>query len=701
MKKLIFILPTLLALALHGIASGAKPTPTAAITFRQAGYDGVLSDDQARFAVTIDVETAGPGSAELLQGDVAILPVKLPGALDIVRDGNRYTLVATRPAHVKFQLEVVAKIQRLDPWNQISFIGPAAAISSITARASGTNTEVQLLEGTLLDAATTNGVSTATGFLDADNTVSLRWQAKTAEITHQALFTVDSTLAALVTPTVVKYTGNFHYDLVQGSASELTLTLPPAQTLTHLDGQQIRDWHVAAEGDHQKLTVSFLKPIENSYDLAVDSEETVTNSSVTLDPPQPLNADRESGLFTISAQDEQVRISAPSGLRQVDASGAAVAAYQFDARPLTLALTLQPIVPEITVADRVCAQLEEARLVVSHALTVDVEKSGVYALTLTPPSGFAVADVHGNGIEDWNIVDGKIEVDFSARALGSRQLNVQLEQALKTFPSQIIIAPLPVTGADKETALIGAASAPGIQLRTGALSGLREISIDRLPDRSNEILAYTASQPGWQLTIATGQLAPRIVADVFNLVTVGDGIVGGSATIRYGIVNQGVQEFKVRIPSSFKNVDFTGPDIRGKNVSGDVWTIDLQDKAWSGYTLVVTYDYQFDAAGGALPVGGVHVTNVERETGSIAVTTASSLQLTPKASGDTLRRIDETELSAADRSFITRPVVLAYRYSGGDYNLALDVARFAQRRCWKPSPTAPRSLPSFPRTAKC
>jgi hypothetical protein len=61
-----------------------------------------------------------------------------------------------------------------------------------------------------------------------------------------------------------------------------------------------------------------------------------------------------------------------------------------------------------------------------------------------------------------------------------------------------------------------------------------------------------------------------------------------------------------------------------------VWTIGLQDKVWGGYTLVVTYDFQFDAKGATLPVGGVHAVDVERETGSVAITTAASLQLNAK-----------------------------------------------------------------------
>ena len=411
-----------------------------------------------------------------------------------------------------------------------------------------------------------------TGFLGADQTVALRWQGKVAEVARKALLTVDSTIAAQITPTVIKYTSKFHYEIVQGNAAQLTLTLPAAQALTRLEGEQIRDWHTTTEGDHQMLTIEFIKPVENAYDLTLYSEQAVGGSdasvAATLNPPQPLNVERESGSLTVSAEDTLVEIDSLAGLRQVNAPDNAVAAYRFNARPFTLALELKPIEPVITVADRVNARLEETRLVVAHSLALNVEKAGIYTLELTPPAGFAVADVRGDGIEDWKVSDGKMRVNFSARVLGPRRLEVQLEQALKTFPEQISVAPLRVTGAAKETAQIGAASAPGIRLQTGThFRPARNSRSNRLPDRADEILAYTAEQPDWQLSIASERLAARVVADVFNLVTIGDGLVGGSATIRYGLVNQGVQEFKVRVPAQLQKCRVHRPEHPAQGTS--------------------------------------------------------------------------------------------------------------------------------------
>ena len=680
------IITPLLVLLVSCFLANASPIPASTndLAIRVVRYDGNLTDDEARFTLDIEAESlaAGGSSVKILEGDVAVLPGKLPDQLRIIRKGNVYLLAALRPGKFKFKIEVIAKIQRAEPWNQISFNGPMTSIASVDAHAAGADTEVQLLNGTLLSTVKTNGIARVTGFLGADQTVALRWQSKVTEIAHKTLLTAESAITAQITPTVIKYTSKFHYLIVQGNAAQLTLALPATQSLTRLEGEQIRDWHTTTEGDRQTLTIEFIKPAENSYDLTLYSEQAVESGaeSSSLNPPQPLNVEREAGSLTISAEDTLVETATLAGLRQVNAPGNALAAYQFNARPFTLALRLKHIEPVIGVTDRISARLEETRLVVSHSLALDVEKAGIYTLELTPQPGFAAADVRGDGVDDWNMSDGKILVNFSSRLLGPRRLEVQLEQAIKAFPDQISLAPLRVTGAAKETAQIGAASAPGIRLHTGTLSGLREIPVNRLPNRTDAILAYTAEQPDWKLSVASERLAARIVADVFNLVTIGDGLVGGSATIRYRLVNQGVQEFKVRVPANCKNVEFTGPSIRRKEQAGDVWTIGLQDKVWGGYTLVVTYDFQFDSKGATLPIGGVHTVDAERETGSVAITTAASLQLDAKSTSEALRRIDETELSAGDRSLITRAVVLAYQYTGSQYDLTVDVKRYAEER---------------------
>ncbi len=677
------VLLLFLPVALLANEPPAPPPPAPAeIVFRELRYDAKVTDDEARFVVEIAAESTAKAevATTLFDGELALLPPKLPAGLRVERDGNSYRLFIGKPGKYQFKLDVVAKINRAEPWNQVSFKGPLAAIASVSAQAGGADVDLQLLTGTVVESAQTNNVSRVRGFLGAEQTLALRWQSRAAEVARKAVVAAESTITAQITPTVVKYATQFRYDVIQGKLAKLTIALPATHALTRLVGEQIRDWSVATEGDRQVLTVEFIKPVEKAYSLTVLSEQTVetTPATVSLAPPLPLDAERESGTFTVTAEDMQAEIESAAGLRQVNAPTGALAAYRFSARPLALALRLKRIEPIVTASDRATIRLEETRLLASHSLTLNVEKAGIYAIELIPQSGFVVADVRGEGVDDWKMADGRLKISFNNRVLGSRKLDVQLEQALKTFPERIAVEPLRVADVTKETASIGAASAAGIRLKTAELVGLREIPVNRLPARTDELLAYTADNAEWKLALSTERLAARVVAEIFNLVTIGDGLVGGSATIRYGLINQGVQEFRVRVPAHWKNVEFTGPNIRRKEATGDIWTIGLQDKAWGGYTLVVTYDYQFDPHGATLPLGGVHALEVERETGSVAITPAASLKLNAKSIADPLRRVDEAELAAADRALITRSVLLAYQYTGDQYDLSVEVKRFEE-----------------------
>jgi hypothetical protein len=676
-------------LAVPGPESGPAATN---LFFREVRYEGKVSDSEARFGVNLTVEslTTNEISAPLFEGEVALVAPDLLKGLRIVRTGTQTRLFCSVPGVHSLKLDLIAKIVRSEPWNQVSFNGPAAAISAVTASATAAGVEMQLLSGTQVTRGTTTleqppgsgsvSSSQIEGFLGADRTLSMRWQSKGTEVARKSLVTVDTTATAQVTPTVVKFITTLRYDILQAPISRLSIELPATQALTRIQGDQIRDWQVKPEGEHQVLIVEFIKPVEKSCTVILFSEQTLDSTPVTatLLVPQPLEIGRESGSLTVSADDTTVEIESAPGLRQVNAPSGALAAYRFNARPVSLVAQVRRIEPVLRISDRATARLEETRLVVSHSLNLQIEKAGIYALEATPPPGFTVTEVKGDGVEDWKASDGKLKISFASRVLGARKIAVQLEQAHKEFPDHVTIQALVIAGATNISTQLGAASAPGIQVKSSELSGLREMPINSLPERTDELLAFVSEQPEWKLTLSAERLAPRVVAEVFDLVTVGSGLVGGSATIRYGIINQGVQQFRIAVPPHWRNLEFTGANIRRKEQQTNIWTITLQDKVWGGYTLVLTYDYQFEPKGATLDLSGAHALDVERETGSLGVMTAASLQLTPAPTVEPLRRVDESELSQSDRALCTRPLLLAYKYTGTNYQYSVQVTRFEE-----------------------
>lgn len=668
------------------------------LLFHEIRYEGKVSDTEARFAVTLTAESfvTNEISGPLFEGEVALLPGALPPGARLTGQGRESRLYLEGPGFYTLQFELVARIQRHEPWNEISFVGPPTAMASVTARSEIPGLELQLLNGTQLEKS---NASVITGSIGADRVLALRWQSRATEITRKSLLTVDTTARALVKPAGIEYATTLRYEILQAPAPRLLLDLPTNQTLTRLQGPQIRDWQVKTAGPSQRLTVEFIKPMEKNCELTLFSEQATDTraATVALALPQPLEVERESGAIAVVVEEVLVEIASSTGLRQANAPAGALTAYRFNGRPFALTAKVTRLEPVLKVHDRVTVRAEETRATVHHALNLTVEKAGLYALDLAPQPGFVVSEVRGEGLEDWKLTPGpapdrkNLRVSFGSRVFGTRKLEVLLEQAHKTFAEKITVLPLGLTGATNLTVQIGAASSAGIRLKTEELSGLREVPIHTLSARADELLAFTSDTPDWSLTLAAEKLQPRVVSEVFNLITVGDGLVGGSATIRYGILNQGVQEFQVALPARWRNVEFTGASIRRKeqaalpvagapapnlDTNAVLWTITLQDKAWGGYTLVITYDYQFDPKGATLDLTGAHPVGVERETGSLGLMTAANLQINPAPAADPLRRVDESELSETDRALCTRPLLLAYRYAAPGYRHSVQVTRF-------------------------
>src|SRR5260221_570136 len=103
MKKIIL---ALLTSALFNPAAPGKPVPAPDGNFavREIHYAARLADDEARLTVDLETDATGAGAVKILEGDVAVLPSKLPDALKIVRNQNSYLLVASRAGGIGFEI---------------------------------------------------------------------------------------------------------------------------------------------------------------------------------------------------------------------------------------------------------------------------------------------------------------------------------------------------------------------------------------------------------------------------------------------------------------------------------------------------------------------------------------------------------------------------------------------------------------------
>ena len=194
------------------------------------------------------------------------------------------------------------------------------------------------------------------------------------------------------------------------------------------------------------------------------------------------------------------------------------------------------------------------------------------------------------------------------------------------------------------------------------------------------VLAYKFiddAQPAaaaWKLAVQTEAVDSWVRAEIVNALAISDTLVSGRAVAHFEIQNAPVKELRLKIPAGFKNVEISAPNIRRRDVEGEVWKVEFQSKIRGPHSLTITWDEPRSAKTNYLELRGIAAENVERETGVLAIIARPPLQVLAQNTGD-LKPIDLRDLpewaGAPDEA-----TVLAYRYLRPGYKLGLEAKHF-------------------------
>ncbi len=192
------------------------------------------------------------------------------------------------------------------------------------------------------------------------------------------------------------------------------------------------------------------------------------------------------------------------------------------------------------------------------------------------------------------------------------------------------------------------------------------------------VLPGTASlSVSWQREIpeTVEQEEPRVYAEVFSLVGLGDGLLQSSTTIAYTILQAGVDELKVAVPAGATLIDAQGTGIRDWTLADDgTLAVALNYAAEGSYRLTLHLE---QATGeGDLEVSAPLPVplEVDRSKGWVGVEARGALEI---EGGETsgVTPIDVRMLPGAILGITSNPVLLAYKYLGSDASLPLKVTQ--------------------------
>jgi hypothetical protein len=520
-------------------------------------------------------------------------------------------------------------------------------------------------------------------YLKRPFTLKLRTGEVVAKTSAEIMTLVRAGMDSLRVTAVLSYT------IRDAGVSQFRVALDPSLKLIDVNGPNINNWQF--DDAERVLTVALRSKAEGRYDLEIEAEQEKPNPERTLLPPvHALDVDRETGYVgVIPAPGMKVETVSLSGISQVDvkelpdpmARLSPALGFRYIRPEYQVGVRISQIEPEVTAEVRTIATLDEHELAMDTEIHYDIRRAGVFQVRVAIPKALRRRNVEGADIDDtsWDEESGVLTVNLRSRVTDQYILHIQTDRMLEKIEEGVAVPAIRALDVKKERGFVAVVTKASVRVKAAeeGTSGLDDISLGDLPPEmlrkaGNVAMAFKYFAPPWGLALAVERIEPRVTAEVFNLLSVGEKLMSVSATVQYTIQHAGTDTFVIKLPADATAVDINGDGIkhRDQDKQTNTWTITLQSKQENGYALYVSFQHKLSEDQTTIPYSGVQAVGVERETGYLAVTSRPDVELRV-GEQDVLNvtAIDAREVPASYMEGVALPVLLAFRYVSHPYSV--------------------------------
>ena len=170
---------------------------------------------------------------------------------------------------------------------------------------------------------------------------------------------------------------------------------------------------------------------------------------------------------------------------------------------------------------------------------------------------------------------------------------------------------------------------------------------------------------------------PRVYAEVYTLVGIGDGLLQATSTINHTILFAGVDSLTAQIPDGSTLLDVQGSGIRDWSVADGLLTVQLNYLAEGSYPLTLSLEQVIGDGSATAGAPIVVPTGVERSKGWVGVESRGNLEID---AGNVVSAtpVDVRALPAGILGITDQPVLLGYKYLGDGAQIPLVVTQHAE-----------------------
>ena len=696
-----------------------------------AHYTGRVEGDAASISAKLDLEALKEGwsTLKLGEGDWNLTEVKSTATLN--RSGNGYDVIFPNKGKYELQMTIFGKIKREAGRNSLHLNLPRTAVSQFEMVVPEKGLEFTMTPAcafTTLEQP--DGTTKLAVYFGASETVDIAWQKKAGETALTPLLFAETSAAVKLSAGALRTTYQVQFRILRAGVSAFELMVPAGQQVLDVDGQNLRDWDIAASGTAQKLKVNLHTPVKENYALRVTVESAIASLPAKIAVPslEVKNVERQSGVLTLSADPELVvEAGELQGLTQQSAPAekdrALVGQYRYLRLPYAGTVSISEAKSVVEVSSNTLLTVEPDTLRLLGTFNYSVKKAGLFSTQIALPAGFDQAEATGGastfehipGLAPAGPVSGLVpaipteiesavvqtvgtkkvlNVTFTSRRTGEFSFKVTAEAPRKNAIDPVTAPAFIPQNVARHEAVVALAIHVSLKANTTEFGDMRQQDIRQignLPVKNAEMtpltLGFRYRGEAKPAQIAFELRKPRVSAEVLTTTEVREALIRNTWLIEYTVEYAGVDEFTISVPKAIadeiqiegalikERVKSEPKPLKGEPAGMATWKVTLQDKKLGEYELKVTYETpqtqlkQGSAASVALPE--IKPLNVFRETGQIAVIKDGNIEFA-KTETRGLELMDPVEL----KPHLQRDgVFLAYKYAAHPIVLRLEVAK--------------------------
>jgi hypothetical protein len=673
------------------------------VRFQDFRLVGAIHGDLASFDLSGNAIVKHPqgGTLEVLSGAAALTDyAEQPGVRLELHDG-RYRLVFATNGTFTVNLKFDARVEEANGWRRMTFETAPSSLRPIVLRGLPGPTQIQFKSAAQAQRVNDEFLS----FLPAAGPMELQWQEARPEVEGKLFYAVTDLSQISVSPGLVRQTGLFEYKVMQGELRQLTLTLDGEGEVTRVLGNGILAWRVvpAEAANRRRLVVELNESQKETYLLAVQTQTPLGAFPLKFKPLRmvPVNAIRFGGhIRVVNAGAVRLEVLNAPGLAQIspqmfpqtqgldnltDKQRAQAFAFRFSGSEFDLEIQADNVLPELSVSELLLYHLGETENALDAELELDIREAPLREFEILVPEGYSVAFLNAPSLSDYSVGTAvengavPLKIQFGEPLLGRQLIQLRLTRSHAAPEQTWNLVPLQPRKVKSVRGFVGLSADPGLRLTESRTKGLTELATAFFPKRVKDLqLAYRLRDEAWEAVMTSERLALSIQVDSLQLFSAGEGIAYGSTVLNYLIAGAPVATLKVQVPTNYANVEFVGQDVRNWKQTDGGYEVYLHSPVSGTYSLLATYDLQFNPRGQELLFTGIQPLEVQSDQGYVIVVSPYQFQTEPVEASPGLIPLEPGEIPTEYRLLFDAPILASYQFTSRPFQLKLKLTTLAQ-----------------------